>query len=297
MRLAPLPRRGGPAPRRLIARRLGARRLGARRLVVTGLAGALAAAGLGACRPGTVRLTFRPEVGATYRYEVEVRTSSEVDLGGGEPEVREEDVVLSSEHTVLRSGDEGVLVRVLLREPGAEDRVFEVVFDRAAQLEQVQSIEGVPDESLGMLGISEIFPAAAGAPPDRPLAPGASWVIDDAIQLPGVGATTELRGSGRLVELGVVGDEEVARLASAARLPLESVVQGPNGTLRLSGTQATDYRATHDLDDGAVREATSSTTGRFDLEVGPPPGQAGSPVKGSLVVQVSSRTRLLDLPA
>ncbi|MDQ3354883.1 MAG: hypothetical protein M3507_10500 [Actinomycetota bacterium] len=272
------------------------RRLTLRRLAVTGLAGVLAATGLTACRPGTVRLTFRPEVGATYRYEVEVRTRSEVDLGRGDPEIREEDVVLSSEHTVLQSDDDGVLVRVLLQEPGAEDRIFEVVFDRAAQLEAVQSIEGVPDESLGTLGISEIFPAAAGAPPDRPLGPGASWTIDDAIQLPGVGAATELTGSGRLVELAVVGDEEVARLASSARLPLESQVLGPNGALRLSGTQVTDYRATHDLDDGAVREATSDTVGRFDLEVGPPPGQAGSPVRGSLVVEVSSRTRLLDTP-
>ncbi|MDP8954831.1 MAG: hypothetical protein M3N37_07945 [Actinomycetota bacterium] len=268
-----------------------------RRLVSVGLACALAAAGLTACRPGTVRLTFRPEVGATYRYEVEVRTTSEVDLGEAPPEVREEDVVLSAEHTVLRSGDDGVLVRVLLQEPGAEDRVFEVLFDRAAQLEAVQSIDGVPDERLGTLGISEIFPAAAGAPPDRPLAPGASWVIDDAIQLPGVGEATELSGSGRLVELGVVGDEAVARLSSAARLPLESVVPGPNGALRLWGTQVTDYRATHDLDDGAVREAMSSTIGNFDLELGPPPGRAGTPVRGSLVVEVSSRTRLRDAPA
>ncbi len=261
------------------------------------LAGALAAGGLTACRPGEVRLTFRPQVGAVYRYEVEVRTTSAVDLGTGSPEVREEDVVLRAEHTVVRSGAEGVLVRVLLLQPGADDRVFDVIFDRAAQLEEVQSIEGVPDEQLGMLGISEIFPAAAGAPPDQPLAPGSSWVIDDAVQLSGVGAETRLRGSGRLVELAMVGEEEVARLASAARLPLESVINGPNGALRLSGTQVTDYRATHDLDDGSVREATSSTVGRFDLEVGPPTGEAGSPVRGSLVVEVSSQTRLVDAPA
>ncbi len=265
-----------------------------RRLAPVALVCLVAAGGLTACRPGAVRLTFRPEVGDVFRYEVEVRTTSEVDLGRGEPEIREEDVVLTAEHTVLRAGDEGVLVRVLLLEPGAEDRVFEVVFDRAAQLEEVQSIEGVPDERLGMLGISEIFPAAAGAPPDQPLVPGASWVIDDAIQLPGVGASSALTGSGRLVELGVVGDEEVARLASAARLPLDSAFPGPNGTLRLSGTQVTDYQATLDLDDGAVREATSSTLGRFDLEVGPPPGQSGSPVRGSLVVEVNSQTRLVD---
>ncbi len=249
--------------------------------------------GLTACEEGTVRLTFRPEVGDTYRYEVEVRTVSEVDLGGAAPERREEDVVLTAVHTVLRSGEEGVQVRVLLQSPGAPEQVFEVTFDRAAQLESVQSIEGVPDERLGNLGISEIFPAAAGAPPDQPLAPGASWTIDDAIELPESGSDTRLQGSGRLVELGVVGDEEVARLVSAARLPLESVLPTPGGLLRLAGEQVTEYTATHDLDDGAVRDATSDTVGEFRLEVEPQGSAGAAPISGSLRVEVSSRTHLI----
>ena len=250
--------------------------------------------GVTGCEEGTVRLTFRPEVGATYRYEVEVRTVSEVDFGGAAPERREEDVVLTASHTVLRSGADGVQVRVLLESPGAPEQVFEVQFDRAAQLEGVQSIEGVPDERLGTLGISEIFPAAAGAPPDRPLAPGASWIIDDAIQLPQTGADTRLQGSGRLVELDVVGDEEVARLVSAARLPLESVLPTTGGMLRLEGEQVTEYTATHDLDDGAVREATSDTVGQFRLEVAPIDATQLDPVSGSMRVEISSRTRLLE---
>ncbi len=267
------------------------RRPGSILVVVAAVAGLL---GLTACEEGTVRLTFRPQVGATYRYEVEVRTVSEVDLGGGAPERREEDVVLTASHTVLNSGADGVEVRVLLESPGAPEQVFEVRFDRAAQLEAVQSIEGVPEERLGTLGISEIFPAAAGAPPDKPLAPGASWVIDDAIELPQTAADTRLQGSGRLVELDVVGDEEVARLVSAARLPLESVLPTAGGVLRLEGTQVTDYTATHDLDDGAVREATSDTLGDFRLEVAPLGATDAAPVAGSLRVEISSRTRLLE---
>lgn len=264
-----------------------------RRPAILALGLTLLVASLTACEEGTVRLTFRPEVGATYRYEVEVRTVSEVDLGTGGPERREEDVILTAEHTVLRAGDDGVQVRVLLQEPGAPDRIFEVVFDRAAQLEEVQSIEGVPNESLGVLGISEIFPAAAGAPPDERLAPGASWVIDDTVQVPDGSAATTLTGSGRLVELDVIDGEKVARVASAARLPLESALPSPSGELRLEGLQLTDYSATHDLDDGSVREATSSTVGRFRLEVAPPGGTSLPPVTGSLVVEVSSHTRLL----
>lgn len=265
-----------------------------RRFTSTLLAVAMAATGLVGCRDGTVRLTFRPEAGTTYRYEVEVRTVSEVRMGSQAPDIREEDVVLTAEHTVLRAGEDGVQVRVRLQEPGGPERVFEVVFDRAAQLEEVQSIEGVPDDRLGTLGISEIFPAAAGAPPDRPLAPGASWIIDDAIQLPdGSAAATQLTGSGRLVELAVVDGVEVARLASAARLPLESTQALPEGSLHLSGSQVTEYAATHDLDDGAVREATSNTVGNFDLEIGPPTGVGTEPVSGTLRVEVSSSTRLI----
>lgn len=263
------------------------------RLPVRVLLAVTLVATLSGCREGTVRLTFRPEVGATYRYELEVSTVSEVRIGPTGPERREEDVRLTAEHTVLRSGADGVEVRVLLQEPGADDRVFEVVFDRAAQLEEVRSIEGVPDERLGVLGIAEIFPAAVGAPPDRPLAPGAGWVIDGAVQLPAGAPDTRLDGSGRLVELGVVDGRRVASLESAARLPLEAVVPSANGELRLEGVQVTDYRATHDLDDGSVREASSTTLGRFDLEVAPPPGQQASPVPGFLIVEVTSRIRLL----
>lgn len=264
-----------------------------RRLPVRLLLAIALVAGLSGCREGTVRLTFRPEVGATYRYELEIRTVSEVRIGATGPDRREEDVLLTAEHTVLRSGDDGVEVRVLLQEPGAADRVFEVVFDRAAQLEEVRSIEGVPDERLGLLGIAEIFPAAVGAPPDRALAPGAGWVIDDSVQVPDAASSTRLDGSGRLVELGVVEGEKVASLEAAARLPLEAVIPSASGELRLEGVQVTDYRATHDLDDGSVREASSTTLGRFDLEVTPPPDRPVDPVPGFLVVQVSSRIRLL----
>src|SRR5438128_54024 len=36
-----------------------------------------------ACRPDTVRIAFRPRVGAHYRYEIVVRTVTTVRLGGG----------------------------------------------------------------------------------------------------------------------------------------------------------------------------------------------------------------------
>src|SRR5687768_1431183 len=75
---------------------------------------ALLSVTLTACRDDTVRVTFRPAVGAVYRYEVTVRSHSEVRIAGEDPDIRDEEVVLQSEHTVLDAGPDGVRVRVIL---------------------------------------------------------------------------------------------------------------------------------------------------------------------------------------
>ena len=247
-----------------------------------------------ACRPDTVRLTYRPEVGDVERYEVRVRSESEVRIGIAPPERREESVVLVAEHTVVQAGSDGVRVEVVLTQEGEPQRRFVVVFDRSAQLRRVESIEGLPEEALGTFGIAEIFPAAAGAPPDELLAPGDRWTIDEEFSLPGSPAPTRLDGTGRLLELGVVDGADVARIESHARLPLSAVRPSSRGELRLDGVQEGDYRATHDLDDGSVRSASSTTVGRYDLDVVPPPGQGGRAVPGSLEVRVESETRRID---
>lgn len=253
------------------------------------LVGALA--GLGGCRSDTVRVTFRPEVGDTFRYEVRVRSSTEVHLTGAEPDVRSDDVVLTADHTVLEPAEDGgVRVEVLLTEPGTTQRRFVVVFDRAAQLAEVESIEGVPDELLGSLGIPEIFPAAAGAAPDAPLAPGARWQIDDEVVLPGSASPARLTGTGRLVELGVVDGADVARLTTTSRVEIGAGA-GSDRASRLDGVQETRYTAVHDLADGAVRRSSSKTTGTFDLSLGPPAGTFSDPVGGTMVVHVESETR------
>jgi hypothetical protein len=262
-----------------------------RRLVV--LLALVVGATATACQPDTVRLTYRPQVGDVQRYEVRVHSVTEVRIGTAPVERRQEDVVLTAEHTVVQAGSDGIRVQVVLSGDGEEPRRFQVVFDRSAQLREVESIEGLPEEALGTFGIAEIFPAAAGAPPDQLLAPGGRWVIDEEVLLPGAPAPTSLRGRGRLLELGVVDGEHVARIESRAQLPLSAVRPSSRGEVRLEGVQDGDYRATHDLDDGSVREASSSTVGRYDIDVVPPPGSGARRVPGTLVVRVESETRRL----
>ena len=266
----------------------------ARRLV---LVCALLLPVLGACRDDTVRLSFRPSVGDVYRYEVTVRSRSEVRIPGADPSVREEEVVLQSEHTVLEADDDGVRVQVILGDASGSVRTFVVRFDRAAQLEAVEADDALVDAGEGAdpFGISEIFPAASGAPPDRRLGPGDTWEVDESIGLPGAVGRSQLTASGRLAELGVLDGRDVARVVTSSTLELASEVVSLEGeTLRLDGSQQTSQRASHDLADGAVREASSSTRGEYDLEIRPPLGRLGDPVAGTLVVEVSSRSRRLD---
>ena len=250
-----------------------------------------------ACEDDTVRVSFRPEVGAVYRYEVTVRSRSEVRLPGEEPEVHEEEITLQSKQTVLEAGPDGVRVQVILGDASGSVRTFAVRFDRAAQLESVESDDAgeVSDDEPGVLGLSEIFPAAAGAPPEGRLGPGERWAFDDQVSLPGTIGAAALTGGGRLVALAVQDGEDVAKVATSSRLELETEQQTAEGDLvRLDGVQVTEQRASHDLDDGAVRSASSTTEGTYALEISPPFGQLREPVPGTLRVSVTSTTRRLD---
>jgi hypothetical protein len=189
---------------------------------------------------------------------------------------------------VLEVGDDGVRVEVALSRPGIGTRTVVVRFDRAAQLTAVESVEGIPADALGELGLTEVFPAAAGAPPDRPLAPGDRWDIDDEVQLDADAAPTRLRGEGRLVELGVEDGRDTATVRTSTRLPVTTTTSTARGTRTLDGVQLTEVTVTYDLADGAVLRAEAVTSGHFELVLGPPPGGGGDPCTGSLDVEVTS---------
>jgi hypothetical protein len=265
---------------------------------------ALLAAVTTGCRDDTVRVTFRPAVGAVYRYEVTVHSRTEVRIPGETPETHDEQIVLQSEHTVLDAGPDGVRVQVILGDAAGSVRTFVVRFDRAAQLESVESDDtdevdevDVDDagETTSVFGISEIFPAAAGAPPEGRLAPGERWRIDDLVSVPDAVGEARLTGEGRLVELGIEDGEEVARLVTSSTLEVSTTQPDVDGeVVLLDGQQVTEQRSAHDLRDGAVRAASSTTDGSFALEIRPPFGQLRDPVRGTLHVHVTSTTVRLD---
>jgi hypothetical protein len=255
------------------------------------------AAVLPACGDGDGRVTlaYRPPVGTETRYVTEV--SSTTISAGLEPcqvaDTRADRTRLDATQRVLDRDDSLARVEVALSRDGIGTRTFVVRFDRAAQLTAVESVEGIPAAALGDLGLSEIFPAAAGAPPAEPLAPGDRWTIDDEVDL-GDDAPTRLRGEGRLVSLGVVDGVDTATVRSSTELEVRTSTAASTGTRTLDGTQHSEVEAVYDLDTGLLRRAEADTIGTFALELGPPPGGDGDPCAGTLTVQLHSEVRLAD---
>jgi hypothetical protein len=245
---------------------------------------------LASCSSGSVTIAFHPKPGARYSYDVEVHTNAVTRLDGQSARPRTDDVRLKADQQVLESGRNGVRVRVQLKAPDGTSTTFVVGFDRAAQPTEVQQVEGLPSSVLGGVGLSEVFPAAAGAPPRRSLRPGTHWSINQPLSFGGA-PPTRLKGSGWLQRLGVVNGRRVATVRTSYRLPLRTVTTDTSRQLTLDGTETSVITTTRALADGAVEEATAHTTGDFRLEVRPPAPSTAAPVLGRVTVDVRSTTQ------
>jgi hypothetical protein len=263
-----------------------------RRLALYLLVPAVAAAGMTACDKESVQVGFRPEAGASYRYEIKVQSVTTTVLGDEAPDRAVDDVTLQSRDTVLAAAPEEVRVQVVLHRAGSPDRTFQVRFDRAHQLAGVDLVDGLPPEVLGPVGLPAFMPAAATAPPDRPLSPGEKWKIDATPTVPGAGATARLEGTGRLVKVTTMGGRKVASIKAETTVPLSTTTQVEGATVTISGRERTESTANRALADGVVEEATSVTRGTYDLTLSPAVG-AGAPVRGSMEVEIRAQTRRL----
>lgn len=257
-----------------------------------------AALALGACRSGAVEITYGPAPGTRVEYRVEVDTLTVWDLdedtaldAGPVSEPDRQELVVRQE--VLAADESGVRVDVTIERPDAVPRRFVVRFDRAARLTRVERADGIPTSTLDDLGLAELFPAAAGAPPDAPLEPGSSWKVDDELLLPGSAEPVALQGRGRLVQLDVRGGEDVAVVRTELSFPVRTVAAAPSGQVRLDGDQQVSQRSVHRLADGTLESSDTVTVGDYDVLVEPPPGRTADPVPGTLHIEVRTRTTRL----
>ncbi len=237
-----------------------------------------------------MRISFRPDEGARYDYVVDVESKSATRIQGQGLNETENTFSIEAEHVVQSSGPEGSEVEVTLR-IGQQEATRELLvrLDRGAQLTEVIAVEGLPADVLGELGLSEIFPAAVAAPPEKALEPGATWRIDAPVQITG-SPRERLIGSGRLIELDVRDGRRVAVVMTTYRLPISRRTEGANSIREFDGTQTTRSTTTYDLADGSVVEADAVTTGTFVVELNPPAGSDGPSLSGTLDVEVRSHT-------
>ena len=263
-----------------------------RRLALYLLLPAVAAGGLTACEEESVNVGFRPEAGASYRYEIKVQSVTTTVLGDEAPERAVDEVTLESRDTVLATAPEEVRMQVVLRRAGSPERTFLVRFDRGHQLAGVDLVDGLPPEVLGPVGLPAFMPAAATAPPDRALTPGAKWKIDATSSVPGATTGLRLEGTGRLVKVTTMGGRKVAAIKAETSVPLSSTTQVGGSTATISGTERTESTANRALADGVVEEATSVTRGTYDLVLSPSKG-SGAPVRGTMSVEIRAQTRRL----
>jgi len=253
------------------------------------LAVAVGGATLTGCAPGTVRVAFRPRVDARYGYQVEVRTRSTLRIDGREPVSQDATANLQVDQRVVTTGAEGSVVEVVLRTTPEDGRTVLVRLDRAAQLVGLEPVADKGSGGLGDLGVAEVFPAAVGAPPDRPLRPGERWRVDSPVILP-ASTASRLVGEGRLTGLGVVGGRRSATVTTVSTLPVVKRTGSAGREAVLEGIQRTTTTASHTLADGAIQASRSITRASYGLRLLPPPGLTGDPVRGRLELEVSSIT-------
>lgn len=260
-----------------------------RRAATLAALAALALAGVG-CRDHSVSLAFRPDPGERSTYRIAVRAHTVATIGDAAPRRRRSETVFVARQRVLRTGQRGSEVEIALREQGGPERRFVIEVDRGGVLSAVQLVEGVPARALGELGLADVFPPAAGAPPPRRLSPGERWSVDQNLRLAGA-SPARLTGSGRLASLARVDGVDVARVESSLRLAVRRAARRPEGHVVLDGDQHVESTTTYDLEDGAVVATTTRSRGRYRLTVSPPAGVAGSSVPGTLSVDVRSSVR------
>lgn len=244
---------------------------------------------LSSCGDDTVRLSAVPGAGEEAEYRIRVRAESVAVVGDGEPRRTVEETVLVARHEVQESGAGGSRVSVRLAEEGGPESALVVRFDAAGRPVAVEQTEGAAAD-VADLGLSELFPGAAGVPPDQGLAPGDRWTIDAPVAL-GAPAGARLTGEGRLVALGTEDGRRLARVESDYRTPVHRTAAETGGQLVLEGSLSTRARVAYDLDDDVVHSVRARTTGTYRVTLMPPPGVTGAPVPGTVAVEIDSSTR------
>lgn len=251
--------------------------------VVTGaLVAALAA--LGACRSSTVRIDPDPQVGdrARYRYEIDATITRALD--GGEPTTTEIATSLLADQEVVAVNDDGIEADVTLRRDGAAARSARVVLDRSGAIRDIELVEGLSAEDLGLSQLGSLLLPPTAAPPTEPLTPGTRWSISEG----------PFDWQGRLSRLGVIDGANVAVVDTTLAAAIDDAVSAGTSAATLVGELRSKTTASYDLLDGSIRRSSARSRGAVQARIEPPAGVDAAPALGTITYDIRVRVTRLD---
>jgi hypothetical protein len=245
-----------------------------------------------ACRPDTVDLSYRFPVGKETHYRMEASADARWNLEG-QGSGSYHAVFEVTERVTEDTGGEAVLSVVMepidveedgLPSPGLEPRTFSLRAGPNGEVLEVLEVDGVP---AGVLDNDQLGLIATYRPP-LPLEPvplNGAWNAEQQLELPSV--FQQVATIGRLTRLDRDAGGRLAQLNYLGRGPLVSSITLPQGEADLTGSTTIHIDAQLDIDEGSLREARSSTEGRFDVRVIPPDQRA--PIVGSMHLDLDVR--------
>lgn len=230
---------------------------------------------VGACQPGTVRIDGHPSVGERSRYRYEIEATITRAIEGGAPTTSKVSTTLLADQKVTAVTRSGIQADVTLRRDGAATRTARVLLNRSGAIRSIELVAGLESADVGLSQLGSLLPPAV-TPPTRALAPGARWTIDE----------DDLRGTGRLMRLGVVDGADVAVVETSLSERIHDDVTSGTSRATLTGTLRTLSTAAYDLGDGSTRHSTARSSGTVRARIEPPAGIQAQPVLGTITYDI-----------
>jgi hypothetical protein len=240
---------------------------------------------LAACRPDAIQLRYGFDAGTRIAYRMTANADATWDIGGQGggsysvsfdvvetiKTVEGDDIIVSVEMTPTEVVERG------LPSPGAEQRSFSLRMGRGGEVKEVLEVDGVEATALDP---DELVFIGTYRPPlsQDAVGLGDSWDSEQQVQLESV--FQQVVTTGTLDRLDRDGDGRVAEINYTGKGPLNWTTTLPQGEADLTGSAETKTQALFDIDAGALREATSSMTGTFEVRV--VPGGDRPPIIGTL---------------
>lgn len=277
----------GVAHRPSVAVALGAsytRRVRTRALAITLLL-------LAACRPDSIELAYRFDEGRTITYRMTATANAEWDIAG--PGQGSYEVGFEVQETVRSADETGatVIVEMIpipdateergLPSPGLERRSFSLRVGPSGELLEVLEVDGIEASVLNQDEIALIGTYRPPLPTEE-VRLRDDWSDQREVQL---GANfRQIETTGTLIGYRRAGERRLARITFSGRGPVEWISELPQGRAQLTGEARTTGSGFFDVDGGSFDEATSLTSGSFEVRVLPGGGEA--PITGILELEL-----------